>query len=381
MLIAIALVIFIIGISLGVSVYSLYAPFVQQISDIKMANIAYYGALWSIERAYGALRYHEAGFEGTGGRIGNQSTGAASDAQITWFGQLSLGRNGMIRTIHSRVTGQLPASWQGNLDPELQTWDSADYIKLDYTRTYTLPLTLDNTTNPEDTYTWTTLLTPFAGDIIIWTIGLPLAVQNTLNSPLCNNESISHCDSNQDRVADDIIVNRSIKGSSNGNQFTIMPTESINYSVDPAQVRPEWDSTIRESVVSDSSWGNILFGNLTLQPLSKRTNTDITTLNINSSDQSFSWNTFSQILSDPSTFSGLVLQLSLIDLLQTEQQQLFPFLQMKRSFCDGWTCNIQVPDTVYTIVWRGKVGQFERTIIIKKPISESTIGSDFTIIF
>jgi hypothetical protein len=71
MIIAFALVLLITGMGIMFSLYSLFLPFIQDLGDIKGYNVAYYGAVSSLERAHLVLRYQDGGFEGSGGWLGN----------------------------------------------------------------------------------------------------------------------------------------------------------------------------------------------------------------------------------------------------------------------------------------------------------------------
>jgi hypothetical protein len=46
-----------------INIYSIFTPFIDNLQDIKDYNMAYYGAISSVERAELTLKYHESGFE------------------------------------------------------------------------------------------------------------------------------------------------------------------------------------------------------------------------------------------------------------------------------------------------------------------------------
>lgn len=79
MVIGFILIMIVVGTGLVMALYSMYMPFLQDLGDVKFYNTAYYAAVSSLERASLALRYHEPGFEGSGGRKGAQTYGNRSD--------------------------------------------------------------------------------------------------------------------------------------------------------------------------------------------------------------------------------------------------------------------------------------------------------------
>jgi hypothetical protein len=50
MLIIFVVILLVVGLAIIGSLYSLFLPFFQQLSDIKQYNVAYYGAVSSVER-------------------------------------------------------------------------------------------------------------------------------------------------------------------------------------------------------------------------------------------------------------------------------------------------------------------------------------------
>lgn len=50
MLIVFVIVLLVIGLAIIGSLYSLFLPFFQQLGNIKQYNVAYYGAVSSVER-------------------------------------------------------------------------------------------------------------------------------------------------------------------------------------------------------------------------------------------------------------------------------------------------------------------------------------------
>jgi hypothetical protein len=58
MLIIFVVILMVVGLTILGVLHSLFFPFLEQLSDIKQYNIAYYGAVSSVERGMLALRYH-----------------------------------------------------------------------------------------------------------------------------------------------------------------------------------------------------------------------------------------------------------------------------------------------------------------------------------
>jgi hypothetical protein len=57
MLLIFIFIVIIVGVALVMSIYSLFLPFINSLGEIKMYNIAYYGAVSSLERAMLTLKY------------------------------------------------------------------------------------------------------------------------------------------------------------------------------------------------------------------------------------------------------------------------------------------------------------------------------------
>ncbi len=357
------------------AVYSVFAPFIENIWNIVHFNSAYYGAMSSLERAQLVLKYRQAGFEWSWWFFWTNSFGPKSDSLSWKFGLLTNNNNGLSWNISSR-TLSIPQSWQWNIEYLLTAWtDSSNYNKLPYFLSEKIILSYDNISNVNRYYTWTvdSDINHFSWGFFSWIIRVPPKAKSIFgNNPICFGKDTPACDQNKDWIFDDILVNRNLEGNYLGTPFSIIPTVSVFYFSWVFINEPE-DNIIRESII-DQTW-NIYFWDpdKKFSPLADQNN-NLSGHNVISSQDIMTGIWFDSLLT--SNTSWLKLWLSLVNLVHTQNENIYPFLEYKFWFPQP------VADKFFTIQWAATVGNYNIKIVVRKPVDKdsSSLG-DFTIIF
>jgi hypothetical protein len=321
------------------------------------------------------LRYQDGGFEGSGGWLGNLQKWPLSDRKSTNFGILNQWANGLEWTITSRAS-RIPNTGNGNIPAQFAGTGSANRNQLWYFDNESFQLWIDTTTIPKNFYTGDTSTQRFGWSAIMGALRLPEGIFNNfwggIPAQLCE----TTCDDDGDTLTDDLVVYRSVKWNVNGSQFAINPSSSVFYNLSPAVVNPTNDTSIRKSTLNDG--GMNLVYSISYDPVATTTTyppASTTGHNLIWSDQSIATNTFSQIFQNINV-TGLELNLSLLNLLKTNNGQVYPFLEY---YIDLW--GNQISDRFFTIQGKGKAWQYEVRIINTKPVIDQKSVSDFTIIF
>jgi len=381
MLILITIVLLIIWSALVVSVYSIFWPFISNLWDLKNYNIAYYGAISSIERANLILKYHWAGFEWSWWWIWATWIWPNNDKIANNFWQLVKNWNWAWYEIKSRVNWELP--WNNNWNIPVDLWDnsSKNYNKIEYNDSQEFILDIDNTSNISDYYTWNISISWFnlkSPLVISWTFRLPPAIK----SNFWDEDLDISKDIDGDWVTDDIIINRTLFWNYNWQTFNTFPTFSINYNT--SKVNDE-DTAIRESVINNwwsniNYWQDFWWNKASFTPIWSTKASQPTEQNIIPLNLALTGMTFSQILQNT---TWLHLKFSLVNPLKTTENYLYPFLEYNLNFCSDIACNnkITIPDRYYNIYWNSKVWKYNVQIKVKKPIVNSDAASDFAIVF
>jgi len=382
MLILIVFVLLMIGSALTYNVYSIFKPFINNLWNIQNYNIAYRWAMSSIERAELVLRYHIAWFEWSGWWINNTEWWPDSDKKTNEFWLLSISKNWFYRQIKSKVNGNtIPSNWNWNIEYDLQRTGtdyggpSKNFNKLDYNISEEILLYYDNTSSIDYYYSWVEEIKDVWASYISWTIRLPPKINKKFWEQLATS-----IDLDEDGISDDIIVNRTIFGKdSNWNDFSIIPTIDVDYDTNSIK----WnDTAIREDVINNMSDQNnpwyLSFWN-NKNPRCWTTDyscTDPTYHNIIPEDSSFSGETFTNIFTD-SSVNKLHLKFSIVNLMKTNWEKIYPFLEYKLYL--NWVSTIS--DRFFHIMWVWKVNEYKVIIRLAIPVVKSTAASDFTILF
>ncbi len=342
----------------------------QNIGNVVYFNSAYYWAIAWVERAQLVLKYKQPGFEWSWGFLKWDVFGPTSD-QITWdFWFLSYPKNWFAWTIHSR-TDKIPNIGQWNVDYLFTSWnDSKNYNKLWYYMSEKIIFNIDNTLDPNLYYTWTSIIKYFSGGSFSWIIRLPPAAISRFNwELLCDT-----CDYDDDGIKDDIVVNRILDWIQNWKSFSIIPNISIFY-YSWWIVDSQRDIAIREKIINET-WALYFWDTMkNFSPLADIHNilTEHNVLSETPDSIKSIW--FNSILNS-SEITGLKLWIGIVDILRTENNNIYPFLEYQFSFPQ------KVADSFYTLQWIWLAEDYNVKIFIKKSTNEqsSSIG-DFTIIF
>ncbi len=372
------IVLLIVGTGLTLSLYSIFLPFIQTLWDIKSYNMAYYAAVSSVERAQLVLKYHQPWFEGSGGRLGSLTYGPVSDQLIDHpFGFVTQWPNGLKREIISR-TSTLPGLGQSDIPLILRGTGSDEYLMLEYNKPLTLFLQMDVTSAPIDYYIDNVTIQWFNGDGVTGVLRLPGLIADTFGGlPLA--QLCTSCDDDGDTLTDDLIAAWKVDGVAAWDPFSIIPTNAVFYNEDPALVDVSEDTSIRKSTINAGTntleRGEWWFANASFNPVKTNTDHSATGHNMISNTDLLIGNSFRSIFQDGS-ISGLQLSLSLMSLLKTSTNQIYPFLEGR--FVFGWW---RIADTVYRIQGIGKVGDYQVSVLVNKPSSKASWVGSFTIIF
>lgn len=379
-------------------IYAMLTPFANDLRNIQNYNVAYYGAIASVERSYLVLRWHTAGFEGSGWWIwtdeywpASDSTGDIIDEKYFWLLARKSNWNWItweIKNLNAWAT--IPEAGKWDLDPDVSSWN--DYTRLTFDEALQVALYVDE--SPTDKYyTWVV-----DSDISKITDTSNLTVRASIRVPLkllswFNNWNITspyldknwNIDLDWDGVIDDIIVNRSLFGYTGDTEFTIFPSINITSDNKPASD----DTAIRESVInyyttttnkynlcfwwSCSYDANPLVWRSSI-PNSNTTIDDIDNFNQSPEDAVKTW--FNNIFVNSNT-KKLNLKFSLVNLLKYTDTQVYPYLEIKISNDN----NKPLPDTYFHITWRGKAWSYDVKIKLKKKVFNVSAASDFTVLF
>ncbi len=392
MAIFIALIIVMIWASMLASIYAIINPFTQQLGSIQRYNIAYYGAVSSVERAELVLRWHKAWFEWSWWFIYKNTFWNPSDYQNNiikkqYYWQLALTWlwNGIFWKITSMINWNvIPETWHGDLDSDISSWEN--YNKLTFEKSLQFAFYKDTSTQ-SGYYTWVTDANisniPLSSNLKV-SIRVPLKLicayknitncsRNSVSNPLLNNDNN---DLDGDGINDDIVVNRSLFGYTWDQQFTIFP--SINISWDNTTPADN-DTIIRESSVNYYLTDN---NNIVFDTSTKDTNPNVVRNgNVDKFNVSPDWvittwfNNILNNLNTPNPISKMNLKLSLVNYLKFDASDVYPYLEVK---VDAWT---SIPWKNFNILWEWRAWEYDVKIMIKKPIFDSSAASDFTVLF
>lgn len=360
-----------IGIGILVSVYSIFFPLIVNLGEIGNFNVAYYGAISSLERAQLALKNKLPGFEGSGWYISWSNRWPKSDYKTGAFGFInSKNTNGISWTISSR-TQSIPKAWEGNIEYLLAANDSNNYNTLDYKNNEKILLSYDNTTNTNEYYTWTTNMTYYNWGRLTGTIRLAPKIYSWFsNQWLCTT-----CDENGDEIQNDSVVDRSLEGTKDWTYFKILPNIWI-FFYSGLQINWQKDIAIRKSTINNT--GKLDFTS-DFNPIddTEHINNSSSHVVISSNPGNVESFPFNTILT--SNYTWLELNLWLTYPLTTANNNIYPFLEYQLH----WTC-VSGPcfaDRFYTLQWTSRVGDYDVQIVVKKPTSQWSVVGSFTVIF
>ena len=361
--------------------YATINPFIQQLGSIQRYNIAYYGAIWWVERSYLVLRWHEAWFTWSWWFIDQNHYWNSSDYKFQskqYFWQLAL--TWMWNWFFWNIDGLthdswiIPAPWAWDLDPDVSSWNN--YKRLIFAKSLQYAFYKD-TTSKSWYYTWvsdTNITNIWLNHDLKLSIRVPMKLYTKYwwawTDLLDNDPKI---DLDGDGIADDIIVNRTLFGYTWNTQFTVFPTIDVNNGNVSST-----DTAIREWNINyyNTNSNNIVFNTVSS---SKDTNPNVWWWNITTVsefNQSPVWAVqtwFDTILNW--TTKKMNFKLSLVNYLKFDDDKVYPYLEVK---LNAWT---QIPKLDFDITWRWKAWEYDVSIKLKKPVFDTTAASDFTVLF
>ncbi len=388
MLLLFVIILMVVGLAIIGTLYSLFVPFFQQLGDIKQYNMAYYGAVSSVERGMLSLRYHGPGFEAKSGFKDGQSMWNTTDTTDD-LGRLGDPNSAMDWSVKSR-TDIIPLTGQGNVPFALKWEKSEDYLVLWYSDLMEYNLDMDNTNDVNQYYTDKEVeyKRNWLESIALWA-RLPQKLYEEYGGkkknpelPVCYGSPIPRCyDVDEDRIPNDLVIDWSMEGkykqNNTENSFRIVPRVSVNYV--SGTVRDYSDTLIRESHINDTADKNATAEwTDNHNPVASTSTTSIASQNIIAPGSVVNglWSkTFKGILGDNSSIKDLKLLLGLARELKTKEGKMYPFLETKI------TADKPIPDLFYHLNGHGKVGDYDVTLNVKKPTSDRSLLGSFTIVF
>lgn len=376
MLLAFTLVVLVIWTALLLSVYSIFQPFIKDLWDIKDYNIAYYWAQSSIERALLSLKYHQWWYNASSGYswVNNATVNfwnATDFKSATTLWKLSNLQSSMFWSINSQTLWTIPQAGQGNIEAGLAWTNSENFNRLDYNTAQEFLLSSDTTSSASNYYNNSITKTQFAWNRIEIKLRLPEKIRTAFWGSTLNTSA----DLGDDNIADDVVVNRTIAGNNGSQSLTVLPYSAVNYS--SLSVLSQ-DSQIRESVINSMTIdSSVLDFTSSKNPIPLKS--DPLQQNITPPGTSLATADFDDILA---TLTDTKLRLSLINNLLTSSWLIYPYLEYQIRFC-SINCSTLVPvsDRFFTITWKSQVGNYNVDIQYKKPVSNTSAGSQYTILF
>jgi len=362
MMIAFAIIALIIISGLGISIYAIFVPFLQNIQDIQQYNIAYYSAIGSVERAMLVTRVQEFWFDGIGWRKDEEVRWPVSDhkPEDLWY---NTGINNSMRRQIQWTTDRIPGTGQSNI-PQIFVNNTDNYNKASYAETIQIHPTT-KIPNPEQAYiawenknyTWLYIKTHRRVPASIWW-------------QLCTG-----CDENNDEFGDDIIVLRQWQGKVAEDAFTITPYTDVDRDINI--VGPN-DTHIRKSIINNSTppqeIPSISFHN-TFHPL-------VNNLFANQTSHTWFGPWFASIqdydfqtLWSNTSVDEVFLQYNIIQESIQDNGFVYPFLEY---YVDS---DMPISNTQRDITGHGKTNPYHVQVRIQKPQNQNIKWGDFSIVF
>lgn len=386
MIIVFVLILWFIGLSLALALYSNFLPSFSLLRDIKNYNMAYYWANSSIERSLLVLRYQEAWFEASGWWSVNPLW-VLSDNSFDQFSYFDSDTH-LFWDIQSRShDGLIPLSGMWNAE-------TSSHNILKYWQLQTIPLWVDNTP-PELSYVNDPSRQQYDGENLdIWFI-LPPSLQGVFEDStdqyLLSDEDCSFgdvfCDIDGDGYANDIVIWWTLNGLLtvwDWYPFSIISRNLIGRLDGWSDIiHFSNDSSIRENDINIMTQNNtdfISFSN-NLNPLNIFWRTDnpswhsiIGSENVFDNDVDMSY--FRELFQNPNVVD-LELKLSLLQKLITRNNNIYPYLHYKIEV----DTDSDVAQPYFYIQWQSKVGDYVVRMNVTKPLDRQNVIDSFTVIF
>lgn len=368
MLLLTVIVILLIWAAVVSSIYSSFLVFYSNFSQTENYHKAYYAAIAALERAELVVKQRWAWFQWSGwwNASWNIISWSHSDyrppALFSYLSEDSNRPSTLQRSITSR-TKRIPQIWQWDVDRTIFSWASIDYNKMDYENAEIFLLYYDNWSS-SDAYKNNVSYTGSNIQKISGTIRLPKLSGFSLlddNHPLFG------------VVNDDAIVDWQLRGKYNSNDFTIYATQKLQQTAWNRFKPTAGDSAIRESDLN--SWATLTFWN-NKNPKKSRADSSSTFTIISPDEQQIaSLYNFKEIFNNSST-SNLSLRLALLNLLKSDKNLIYPYLEY---YLDFW--EVEVSDKYFHINAEWKFWDYQVNLLVDKPTVKESILWSFTVVF
>ena len=369
MLLALVFILLLIWAAVVGSLYSNFIVSYKSFAEIDSYNKAYYASIAALERWELVTKQREPGYVWSGGweweidiNISNNDT----DKIDTDFSYLVKSDDtNLLRDVNSK-TNRVPKIWEWDVDRMLATWDSLDYNKMDYEDAEVFLLYIDNLAGSP--YTKKSCLSGWDCDdvkvSIEWEIRLPEKISPVFWYLNTNSWLVVGWNKN------DEIVDWQLRWKYNNSQFTIFARNKAVVS----GAKEQTDSVIREKDINDwvtlSFWGSEKTRQPNKNKIEKSDLIVISSENLNPSN-------FINIL-NPTThseYSRLNLRLSLLNLLKSENNMIYPYLEYYLKFSS------EVSDKYFKIDGEWRYKDYQVNIIMHKPTVKESVLWNFTVIF
>ncbi len=394
MLVLFSLILLVIWAALIGGIYAMFNPFIEQLWSIQHYNIAYYGAVSSLERSYLVLRWHQAGFEwewwwgANNSNYGPNSDWYEKDNKVYW-GIMSVGDNGQKWEIKNMIPNgtTVPLSGNGNIDTDMAANDSFGFNKLEFGNPIEIALYKDSKTWIWDYYKKTDSVDWIDISSINVSMRLPPKIKATFWGDATGKLTVTNTyngDADGDGIWNDTVAIWSLFGIDThaNKEFTIVPRINVNYTNSTVSSK---DSSIRENIInsySNTNPDNINFWN-SINPVNGDEDdkwqylipNDLltgATITPNGTGTTFS-NIFLE--NKNGDISKLHLKFSLANILKSTSNQIYPYLEVK---IDAGT---EIPDLYYHITAESTIWKYNVKILKDKPLFESSEAGDYVILF
>ena len=389
MLITLVIILLLIWAAVVGSIYSNFLVFYSNFNESENYHRAYYNSISALERAELVIKQRAPWFVWSWWRIIGSigwtwsTNNWWSDGTISDFSYLSQSENiantsTIFRSIDSKTT-RVPKEWNWDIEISLSTGDSLDYNMIDYDDTQIFSLYYDKSEgNP---YSWNKCPSSWCIQsnitALTWVIRLPwfLYLSGSSNSGFgLLNDKVAMMNN---WPKDDAIINWEIRWNYDGSPFTVYATQSA-YSW---KTYPNLDSVIRESDISPALeldlWQD-------LSPFKDKKwidrggDANLTVISKKESDMKKNVNKLIDLLGsslDNKDIKEKEFRLSLLNLLETTKDMVYPFLEY---YIDFWTW---ISDKYFNINAEWNYGDYKINRIIRKPTNKESVLWSFTTIF
>lgn len=364
------------------TIYSNFLIFYSNFSESENYHKAYYNAISALERWELVVKQREPWYKWSWWWILKVATWTYnnwSDKPIdTGFSYISDSisksnspTSSIFWDINSRTT-RIPSEGNWNVEWTLAATDSTDYNMMDYEDAEVFLLYYDNNNwspyDKGDVRITKRQVTPSSK--IIWKIRLPARLREW-----GSDKDFWELDTNKALVwwenelpKNDAIVDRQVKWIYWDTSYTIYSTQSVAWQA----IQLNNDTAFRESDINNNL--NFKFYNANRNPLSTHWWASRVKI-ISQSEWTIKnkWS-FNNLWGDSLSKENQI-RFSLLNLLKTRKNKIYPFLEY---YIDFWST---VADKYYTIKAKWNYADYEVNMTIQKPTVKETVLSSFTSIF